>query len=406
MTEKEAKVLLQQNIGRFYVYALCYPTGDPFYIGKGKSGGKPERLFQHEKQDKRNPLKLNVIKKIKRNGDNIGYKICNFFDEEEDAFTLEVGLIAKDGRRDNGTGTLTNMTAGGDGSSGYVCTDEMREVQRKNGKKFFEGHPERRKHMSLKTKEWAKNNPVEDAVRRQKAKESLSTDANKEKVSVRMKNWRKSDPIGVAKSIEKLKKTTGEEKYRKEASERGKLWRKNNPDGVLRNETRLREVMAKPETRQKMIDVHKDPVRKAIISEKIKAAHSTPEARKASSVLWKNFYKEHPEARDRLSRQNKEWRKNNPEKIADINRRSAEKHRTEEFRKTTGDRTREWFKNNPKGVVEMKAKIAATRAKKANIRLRCLDFIKEHGLDVVIPNGNGPISSWMGFENELYELAT
>ena len=405
MTKKEIKVLLQQKVGRFYVYKLLRPSGIPFYVGKGLSGQGTERLFQHEKQDKRNPLKLNIIKKIKKNGYNVGYKICKLFDEEKDAFALEVKLIAKYGRRDNGTGILANMTDGGDGSSGYVCTDEMREVQRQNGKKFFENHPERRKHMSLKTKEWAKNNPIEEAARRQKAKETLATDENKEKVSIRMKNWRRNDPIGVAKSIEKLKKTTRKKEYREESSKRGKLWRESNPDGVLRNETKLREVMATHEVRQKMIDVHKDPIRKAIISEKIKAAHSTPEARKAASVRWKKFYKEHPEIKDRRSKQNKEWRKNNPEKLADRNRRSAEKHRTEEFRKTTGARTSEWFKNNPEGVIKMKAKIPATKAKKASIRLRCLDFIKEHGLDVVIPNGNGPISSWMGFENELYELA-
>ena len=51
------------------------------------------------------------------------------FDNEQDAIKMEVDLIRFLGKKKNG-GLLYNITDGGDGVSGYVYTDSVREKMR------------------------------------------------------------------------------------------------------------------------------------------------------------------------------------------------------------------------------------------------------------------------------------
>lgn len=90
---------------------------EPFYVGKGKGN----RLNIHNKIiDKHNKLKQHVINKIKSNNKNpiiiMPYKNIS----EYSAFRLERYFIGEIGRRDLGLGTLTNLTNGGEGSSGTI----------------------------------------------------------------------------------------------------------------------------------------------------------------------------------------------------------------------------------------------------------------------------------------------
>lgn len=116
----------------FYVYEIWDPIKkEPFYVGKGKG----KRYKYHLKEatgiiDKRtNSHKTNRIKKIIRLGSFPETKIVFRTDDENEAFSKEKELIKLYGRRDLGTGCLTNLTEGGDGVSGHKVSIETRLLQ-------------------------------------------------------------------------------------------------------------------------------------------------------------------------------------------------------------------------------------------------------------------------------------
>jgi hypothetical protein len=105
----------------YYVYILRDPRkeNEPFYVGKGKDS---RAEFHGNKADIHNPFKTNVINKIKEVGLEPVIEYYKEHIEESIAFAEEIALIKQYGRRDNGTGILTNLTDGGEGSSGYIRT--------------------------------------------------------------------------------------------------------------------------------------------------------------------------------------------------------------------------------------------------------------------------------------------
>ena len=107
----------------FYVYIYIDPRDDsPFYVGKGKG----RRAFQHiqiSKSDlhykESNLLKVNKIRKILSLGLEPIIEIIHL-ESEELALKKEIELIKKYGRINNSTGSLTNLTDGGEGQSGWI----------------------------------------------------------------------------------------------------------------------------------------------------------------------------------------------------------------------------------------------------------------------------------------------
>lgn len=101
-------------IDRFYVYQWTRPdTGVVFYIGKGS--------FVRDIQTKKhNAIVTRIVAKLEK----IGMKpeVARIRDglTEDEAFEVERLEIAKHGRINNGTGTLANMTDGGEGTTGVV----------------------------------------------------------------------------------------------------------------------------------------------------------------------------------------------------------------------------------------------------------------------------------------------
>jgi hypothetical protein len=100
----------------FYVYGYVRskdsehgPAGSFYYIGKGKGDRKTSGQ-----------------RTIPAPTDHGNIVTFSYSMSEPDAFQLEMLLIHMHGRIDNGTGCLRNLTDGGEGSSGYVHTEEGR----------------------------------------------------------------------------------------------------------------------------------------------------------------------------------------------------------------------------------------------------------------------------------------
>lgn len=98
----------------YYVYLLLDPrSGEPFYVGKGKSHRATSHLMKSSLRSR--SLKNNTIKSIIKEGKlpEIQYYATNLM--EDKALQLEHQLILQYGRRDLNTGILCNHTDGGEG---------------------------------------------------------------------------------------------------------------------------------------------------------------------------------------------------------------------------------------------------------------------------------------------------
>ena len=93
---------------------------EPFYVGKGKKS----RYLRHLKTSEWNPLKNNKINKIKNDGyDPIIIKISSNL-SNEDAICLEIEVIKLIGKITTKTGSLTNISDGGESYTGYKHKQE------------------------------------------------------------------------------------------------------------------------------------------------------------------------------------------------------------------------------------------------------------------------------------------
>jgi hypothetical protein len=104
-----------KNPYRFYRYAYLREDRTPYYIGKGQTN----RIYQKNGKPCGIPKNKSRIIFLKQNL------------TEEEAFKHEIYMISVFGRKDLGTGILYNRTDGGDGTTGWIMPDEVKEKIRK-----------------------------------------------------------------------------------------------------------------------------------------------------------------------------------------------------------------------------------------------------------------------------------
>jgi len=169
-------ILLESNLndGDFYVYKLIDPNNMiPFYIGKGKDF-RYKHHFNFNSNKNKNNHKINKIKKIISTGGEVIIEIIFRSDDEKRVIEKEKEMILKYGRRDNGTGILTNLTDGGEGLSGYKPSDDLKNIWSLNRKGSKNGMYNK-KHTDLSI-----NKMIETKIARYKSGEIKPTKHSEE----------------------------------------------------------------------------------------------------------------------------------------------------------------------------------------------------------------------------------
>lgn len=115
-----------------YIYEGYKFDFEPIYIGKGKYDRYKVHLCQARTKSKnvRNKYFQRILIKILESNINpIYFKLDENLSNKE-AMKFEINLIKLIGRKNTETGPLLNMTVGGDGTSGRICSKETKEKLR------------------------------------------------------------------------------------------------------------------------------------------------------------------------------------------------------------------------------------------------------------------------------------
>lgn len=146
----------------YYVYQYLRTDGMPYYIGKGKG----KRAWTKSGRVVKPPVDESRIQIVE----------CQL--NEHQAFELEIELVSKYGRLDEGTGILRNGTRGGEGSSGHIPSEERRAQQSESMNKKVQDGTFNYPGLSLKGKKQSKEQVEKRMKVHMGAKRSVTTCQN------------------------------------------------------------------------------------------------------------------------------------------------------------------------------------------------------------------------------------
>lgn len=157
-----------------YIYGDIKFDYEPIYVGKGKGNRAKNHLTIYKNQNRNNRF-YNKLGSIIKSGATPTFINIKESLSEKDAFEYERFFIKLIGRIENG-GTLTNLSDGGEGQSGFRFSEETKEKMSKTklGKKLGPMSDEAKLNISLS--KIGKISPIkgkklEDIVGEDRAKE-------------------------------------------------------------------------------------------------------------------------------------------------------------------------------------------------------------------------------------------
>lgn len=273
-----------QKPGKFYVYVYLDPRPgkglQPIYVGKGTVD--LDRASYHWERRCVNPFLQSVLDKIRTAGLVPQITIAAYMEDEDEAFAMERDLIAQYGRRDLRTGSLCNLTEGGQGTAGLkyseerlrkkreqCSTPEWREMMTQIIKQAWQ-NPEHRARI-LESQNKLKADPAHRAKLRAAILKSR-TEQVRNKISVAMRtNWESDDYRAKQAASRAEAHARPEEKARKSEASK-KLWTEHRDKISLA----IRTAKSTPE-------------RRAEASKKSRAYYENEEARKAAGEYSKAY---------------------------------------------------------------------------------------------------------------------
>ena len=223
----------------FYVYVYRDPrlskNNQPVYVGKGAG----DRDLSHWSRGSHNKPFQDFISHLKQRGLVATCQRVFETEDEAEAFAKEIELIALYGRRNLKTGTLFNLTDGGEGGSGTIKTAAHKAVDKYNsiknwkdpayqekvaaGQRKAQGTPEARSRKSVNSTEaWA--DPSIRTKRQTGIKRARNTAASKNKTSKQAKaQWGDPEYAAMQTTNNKEKANRAEVKAAKSAATKA-LW--------------------------------------------------------------------------------------------------------------------------------------------------------------------------------------
>ena len=186
-----------------YLYRhIRLDKNEPFYIGIGLYNNN-YKYYRAYAKSKRNKHWRNII--------NItDYIVEILFDDLtiEEAYEKEIEFIKLYGRKDIGTGTLCNLTNGGDGSKGRPLTDAQKEHLRKLHKGIPLSTEHREKIIKTKKERSFKKNLVKKVTEKIRKKRAPMSDEHKANLSKskKGKNISQTHKENISKGLKGIKK--------------------------------------------------------------------------------------------------------------------------------------------------------------------------------------------------------
>lgn len=289
-----------------YIYKIVFPNGK-HYIGLTTTSLE-QRKQEHNRHAKRCDTRYlyNALRK---------YNMVDTFELIEiDTADTPAGLCEKEidyiqkynSFYKNGFGY--NMTYGGDGTNGYVFTEENKQKISEAGKKYHKEHPEAGKEHGKKLQQHYADNADARQKQSENTKKQFETQEAREKHSEMLIQFNKDNPDAG-----------------KEHSERMKIYHEEHPEIGQKHSERMMQLLTTEDAREKCVaplkQFHLDnpDARKEQGERRTQHFVDNPDAGKKLGESIAKHYINNPAARQKVSETQKK-RFENPEerrKIAD-----------------------------------------------------------------------------------------